>query len=173
MLIVNRTLQAPPPVAMHEGSSLDVRITRSLIRWFNNGSGVFAINFAADSNITLELSHNYIGGGLDVAGGVSRPLEVSNSVTTIRSHHNLYRSDHSEGAAPALIGWSLLGGTGPPPPLPIPSTHDNTLLLTSSHDRIEGFQTAINASAARRARPHRRPEQQQHTDPGANERPPQ
>ncbi len=153
VLIVNRTLQAPPPVAMHEGSSLDVRITRSLIRSFNNGSGVFAINFAADSSITLELSHNYIGGGLDVAGGVSRPLEVSNSVTAIRSHHNLYRSDHGEGAAPAAMGWSLLGGTGPPPPLPIPSTHDNTLLLTSSHDRIEGFRTAINASAARRAQP--------------------
>ena len=153
VLIVNRTLQAPPPVAMHEGSSLDVRITRSLIRSFNNGSGVFAINFAANSSITLELSHNYIGGGLDVAGGVSRPLEVSNSVTAIRSHHNLYRSDHGEGAAPAATGWSLLGGTGPPPPLPIPSTHDNTLLLTSSHDRIEGFRTAINASAARRAQP--------------------
>jgi hypothetical protein len=153
VLILNRTMQVPSPVAMHEGSSLDVRITRSIIRSFNNGSGIFAINFAADSNITLDLSHNYIGGGLDAAGGVSRPLEVSNSVTEIRSDHNLYRSDQLEGGAPAAVGWSLLGGTGPPPPLPIPSTHDNTLVLISSHDRIEGFRIAINGSAARRAQP--------------------
>ena len=103
MLIVNRTLQAPPPFAMHEGSSLDVRITRSLIRSFNNGSGVFAI-LRSEFEHHARASHNYIGGGLDVAGGVSRPLEVSNSVTAIRSHHNLYRSDHGEGAAPARHG---------------------------------------------------------------------
>jgi hypothetical protein len=149
---VTRTIQSQGPPFSHEGSALDVRIARSILRSSNNGSGVLAFNFAPRSHVAVTLSHNIVGGGISANGGVSRPLEVSDSAVEIESRHNLYRSD-GPAANPARNGWQLLGGSGPPVGISVPATSRNTLRLDSAHDRVEGFVTGIIAAAARRSFP--------------------
>jgi hypothetical protein len=142
LVVLARNPQFPdePP---HEGSVLDVRMTRSIIESGVGGSGVFAINFAAESSISIDLERNVIEGGLDMNGGVSRPDAVHDSVNTIRSHKNLYRG-------PGGVAFGITGGSGPPVTRfgPIGSTERNTLRMTSEDDRIEDLPVGVAATGA-------------------------
>jgi hypothetical protein len=140
--------QDPPP---HEGSTLRVTMERSIVRSPGAGFGVFAINFASDSEIGLELRRNVIGGGLSATGGVGRPDAVSGSAVSIQSSHNLYRSDSAD-QAPS--GWSLLAGADAPSPILVSgASTSNSLQIHSKDDRIEGFATGISAAGGRRFSP--------------------
>ena len=136
----------PPP---HEGAVVSVQMTRSIIRAPGGGTGVFAINFASGSQVTVSLTRNVIGGGLTATGGVSRPDGVESAETVIESEHNVFRSDS---AAPDPVGWLLLGGTDAPfPGLVSEGANFNSLRVRSVQDRIGGFATAIAAAAGRRS----------------------
>ena len=140
--------QDPPP---HGGSVLWVRMAQSIIRSANGGGGVFAINFAAGSQIGLVLERNVIGGELTATGGVSRPDSVSGSGVIIRSARNLYRSD-TPSATP--LGWNLIGGADSPSPLFVSAaTNFNSLEIHSNDDAIEGFATGISVIGGRRFSP--------------------
>jgi hypothetical protein len=152
VVVITRTIrdELKPPVAHHD-STLDVRIDRSILKSSQNGSSVFAINFAPRSHIKVSLNRNVLS-SLDANGGVSRPLQVVDSRVEIDSQHNLYRVD---GTPPAGMGWLLTGGGGPPPGvfppnIPGPATERNTLRIRSAHDRIEGFAVGIHARGAMR-----------------------
>lgn len=140
--VLARNLQAPnlPP---HNGSTVAVKLSRSILN--SVGSGIFAINFAAESTVTVDVERSIIGGGLDANGGVSRPDQVFDSGTTIRSRRNWYRG-------PGVQGWILLGGSGPPITVlgPIGPTVRNTLQMHSIDDRITGFSVAVMAAGSRR-----------------------
>jgi hypothetical protein len=136
---------APPP---HEGSTLRVKMERSIARSPGAGFGVFAINFASESEIDLELRRNVIGGGMTASAGVGRPDAVTGSALTIQSSHNLYRSDS---AVQAPIGWTLLAGADAPSPILVSgASTSNSLQIDSKDDRIEGFATGISAAGGRR-----------------------
>jgi len=140
--------QDPPP---HDNAALSLRLIDSIVRSSGGGWGVFAINFASDSEISLVLRNDVIGGGLGAAGGVSRPDAVSGSRVDIESRHCLYRSDT---ASPTPLGWNLVGGTTAPlPGLVSQASTDNSLRMHSRDDRIEGFDTAIAALGAQRVVP--------------------
>jgi hypothetical protein len=137
--------QDPPP---HVGSTLRVKMERSIIRSPGAGYGVFAINFASESEIDLEFGRNVIGGGMTAVGGVGRPNAVTGSSVIIESSRNLYRSDTTE---PTEVGWSLIGGADAPSPILVSeASTSNALEIRSLDDRIEGFATAIDAAGARR-----------------------
>jgi hypothetical protein len=137
----NPNLGQDPPA--DSGAALSVSLSDSIIRSPGAGYGVFAISFASDARIALVLERNVIGGGLNAAGGVSRPDAVTRSSTLIRSRGNLYRSDSVE---PTANGWSLIGGTTAPiPGLASASSTFNSLRMRSRDDRIEGFTRAISA----------------------------
>jgi hypothetical protein len=65
----------PPPV----GSTVRLKLSRSIIE--TTGSAIFAINFAAESTVSVDAERNVIGSDLDTNGGVSRPDLVHDSVT--------------------------------------------------------------------------------------------
>lgn len=164
LLVVTRNPPDRSPEPGHDRIRLAVEMRRSLIRSPANGSGIFAVNFAAVAEIELRLAGNVIGGGLDTAGGVSRGRPTYHSRTAIISHRNVYRSD---GKAAAGIGLFLHGGTTPPAPvasLAAAFTTDNSLSLKSKRDRIEGFATAVYAAAAWRPFSSSGPVSRSHVD---------
>ena len=133
----------------HEQSFVSVHLTQSIIRSPAGAIGVFGVNFAALSQIALHLRRNVIGGGLDGAGGASRPDSVVGAMVMVQSHGNLYRPDS---AAHSVPGWILSGGIDAPfPGLIAEETVNNKLWLRSIDDRIEGFASGIFAPAGRRA----------------------
>jgi hypothetical protein len=88
-------------------------------------------------------------GGLDVAGGASRPDSVVGAMAMVQSHGNLYRPDSATHSVP---GWILSGGADAPfPGLIAEETSNNKVWLHSVDDRIEGFARAISALAGQRA----------------------
>ena len=140
--------QDPPP---HEGAVVEVRMKRSIVRSPGAGIGVFAINFASQAEISLDLQRNVIGGGLNLSGGVSRPDAVTGASLTLRSRRNLYRSD-SVVATPT--GWSLIGGTTAPiPGLVSEASTFNSLEVDSNDDAIDGFSTGVLAMGGVRTGP--------------------
>lgn len=148
LLVVSRNPPDRSPRPPHDKIRLSVEMRRSLLRSPANGSGIFAINFAAVAAIELRLTGNVIGGGLDASGGTSRGRPTFNSETAIVSTGNVYRSD---GGAAAGVGLSLHGATAPPVPLPALAaafTTANSLTLKSKRDRVQGFETAVYAAAA-------------------------
>jgi len=140
--------QDPPP---HEGSTLQVRMDRSILRSPAGAIGVFAINFASQSEIALELRGNVIGGGLSATAGVGRPDAVTGSAVSVQSQRNLYRSDGSD---PTSNGWFLLGGADAPSPAFVSeASTSNSLRIRSRDDSIEGFATSILSAGGLRFGP--------------------
>lgn len=151
LLVLTRNLNLGAPPLPHEGAAITARVSRSLVRSPAGGGGLFAFNFAPLASVSLTLRGNVIGGEVTANGGVSRPDAVHDSEVRIASHGNLYRDDSSDPCAvPNRPGWNLVGGSGPPAPLPVPETARNTLRFRSLDDRIEGFARAVLATGARR-----------------------
>jgi hypothetical protein len=150
VLTLNPNLGGDPPP--HAGAVVEATVTRSLIRSPATGSecGLFPFNFAPQAAVSVTLSDNVIGGGMDANGGVSRPDAVYDSKTVVLSRHNLYRDDAPDACVSQSIGWKLTGGSGTPVPLPNPGAKRNALRVHSQDDRIEGFTNAIIATAGRR-----------------------
>ncbi len=140
---------APPP---HEGASLAVRMSRSIVRSpaTGTGCGVFAFNFAAQGDVSVALTNNVIGGGIIANGGVSRTDAVHDASTRIYSVGNLYRDDSPNPCAAPHLGWNLLGGSGAPVPLVLPETARNSLRIQSIGDQISGFPIGIVGAGGRR-----------------------
>jgi hypothetical protein len=136
----------PPP---DQGSTIDIRMTGSLVRSTLGGRGVFAFNFAPLSNVAVTLTGNVLG-GLTANGGVSLPDAVHDSEVRIESRGNLYRNEATNLCAASVIGWNLTGGSGAPAPVPVSATSNNVLQMQSVDDRIERFTTAVLASGSRR-----------------------
>lgn len=127
----------------HDRSRLKLTVKDCSIRSSLSGTGVFAANFASDSGLFVQLTHNRIGGGLDASGGVSRPASVSNSEVVIDSKDNLYCW---EGESAGGTGWSLHGGANPPSQgIQAGATSGNRATLGSRNDAIEGFVLGVNA----------------------------
>jgi hypothetical protein len=142
----------PPP---HDGSMLNARISRSVMHSPGTGYGVFAINFASQAKIDIDLTSNAIGGGLGAAGGVSRPEAVTGSGIVIRSKRNLYRSDSAD---PTPTGWTLsAGSTAAIPNIVSEASTSNSLKVHSTDDRIEGFAGGIFAAGGQRVTPTSEP----------------
>ena len=150
VVTLNPNLGSDPPP--HAGAAITTRMTRSVIRSTATGvaCGLQAFNFAPVASVSVALAGNVVGGGIIASGGVSRTDAVHDSRTDIRSRHNLYRNDSPNLCLPLRSGWNAQGGSGPPAPLPVGETRNNTLLLYSLADRIEGFTTGVNAAGGRR-----------------------
>jgi hypothetical protein len=131
----------------HEGAVLLVQMTQSIIRSPGAGVGVFAINFAAHTQIRLDLEGNVAGGGLSCSGGVGRPDDVTGAGLVIQSSRNLYRSDS---AIPTAIGWQLFGGADSPGVVVSQASTFNSLQMHSIDDTLAGFATGIAAAGGRR-----------------------
>ncbi len=131
----NPNLGQDPPA--HEGAVLRVEMRRSIVR--SRGDGVFAINFAAHSEIGLVLQRNVIGARLVATGGVSRPDAVTGATVSIESLRNVY---WNQSGLPGLVGWFLIGGAGSPAFPSAPST-SNRVDIHSGKDTIQGFQLGI------------------------------
>jgi hypothetical protein len=140
----NPNLGQDPPA--HEGAVLRVEMRRSIVRSSSRGTGVFAINFAAHSEIGLVLQRNLIGAGLVATGGVSRPDAVTGSTVSIESMRNVY---WNQSGLAGLLGWNLIGGAGSPAFPSAPST-SNRLEIHSGKDTIQGFQLGIVAIGGQR-----------------------
>lgn len=140
---------APPP---HEGATISVRISRSLIRSPAAGTacGLFAFNFAALGDVSVTLSNNVVGGGIIANGGVSRTDAVHDASVRLYSVGNLYRDDSPDPCAAPHLGWNVLGGSGAPAPLVLPETARNSLRVQSIRDRISGFPIGISGAGGRR-----------------------
>jgi hypothetical protein len=142
----NPNLSVDPP--QHEGAVLRVRMSSSLLRSPAGAIGLFAINFASNARIDLDLTGNVIGGGLTSSGGVSRPDAVTGSAIDVRSRRNLYRSDSAD---PTPFGWNLSGGsTAVIPNIVSEASTSNALRVHSTDDRIEGFVFAIGGVGGQR-----------------------
>ncbi len=146
--VLNRNVnlqQAPDPFTDSDVSAV---VTNSIMRAQRLGSAVFAVNFAARSQIDLLLFRNKFHGGLDSNGGVSRPDLVTDSSTSIVSIGNLY----SSGVAGAGVGWQITGGSGAPIVFPVPAvtTERNRLDIISLRDRIEGWSEGVAATGGAR-----------------------
>ncbi|MEA3001043.1 MAG: hypothetical protein QOK17_2876 [Sphingomonadales bacterium] len=138
---------APPPP--DDNARVTAIVRRSIIHSPAGGSGVFAVNFASRASVVVRLDHNVVGGGLDATGGVSRPDTVVDSATVIYSDSNVYKVDPG---SPAGIGWSLHGGSNPPPASIAPTriSRSNRLVMDSTNDRIEGFDVGLYAAGGAR-----------------------
>jgi len=135
----NPNLSFDPP--QHVGAVLNLKMSQSILRSPAGGIGMFAINFASQARIDLDLTGNVVGGGLTSSGGVSRPDAVTGSSIEIRSKKNLYRSDSAD---PTPLGWFLSGGsTAVIPDIVSEASTSNSLRVHSTDDRIEGFGQAI------------------------------
>jgi hypothetical protein len=119
---------------------------RSIIRSPGGGTGVFAINFAAHTEIGLVLLHNVIGGSLIATGGVSRPDAVTGASVSIESRRNLYEN---QGPLANTLGWNLIGGAGSPA-FPSAASTFNRLQIDSRNDTIQGFHLGIVAIGGQR-----------------------
>ncbi len=140
VLITTRNAFGPAPPAAHEDAQITLRMEHSVIRSSAGATGVFAINFGARGLITAELKHNYILGGLRVAGGVSRGDATSDAMVQIESVQNVYESPDSP---VPTIGWQIYGGSSTPIPIPTGVASSNTVYVSSTDDRILGFTTSI------------------------------
>ena len=134
--------------APHEGAKIAVRMEKSIVRTDGGGGAVFAINFAAHGNLSVALQGNLIEGGLDLAGGVSRPDLVTGADVLLESRNNLYV--RRPGMFAGHAWWVFGGSTAPLPGLAAPGASNNRLRIFSVNDRIEGFKFGIFAVAARR-----------------------
>jgi len=134
----------------HEGASISVSMSRSIIRSPRNIYGIGAINFAPNAHVELRLEENVVGGGLNATAGVSRPAQVTGSTVTVHSSDNFYGSRAPDPLT--NFGFRLHGGSSPPVgfPTPIPATTDNALRLHSMRDRIEGAFIGVYASSGAR-----------------------
>lgn len=140
--------QDPPP---HDGAFVCVHLKRSIIHSPAAGFGIFAINFASNTEIQLVLKRNVIGGGLNANGGTSRPNAVTGASVRIQSNQNLYRSDS---ATPTPNGWTLGGGsTAPIPGFVSEASTFNELEMHSNDDTIEGFAIGVSAVGGLRSTP--------------------
>jgi hypothetical protein len=149
ILTENPNLGADP--APHDGSALSVKVARSVFRASAGGIGWFAFNFAPNSRIALELSHNVIGGENLANGGVSRPDAVHDSEVRIVSDSNVYRDEWEDPCASPLIAWNFTGGSGAPLPVRrLAATVRNALRVRSVGDRIERYTTGVLATGSRR-----------------------
>jgi hypothetical protein len=149
-----------------EGSAVNVKLLRSVIRSLGGGGGFFAYNFAANGRISLDISRSLIGGTDEANGGVSRPDAVHDSEVRMTSQGNVYRNEWDDRCAQGVLGWNLTGGSGAPIQLTLPETARNRLIVRSTNDRIEGFTTGILATASRRfyAAPRNGPSTENHID---------
>jgi photosystem II stability/assembly factor-like uncharacterized protein len=148
VVVVTRNPNGGQDPPAHEGASLGLQMTRSIVRSPGTGYGVFAINFASHAKIDLDFERNAIGGGLDAAAGVGRPDAVTGSGIRIESRRNLYRSDSPE---PSDNGWTLYGGADAPSPAFVSEASTfNALRMRSKDDSIEGFAAGIFAAGGLR-----------------------
>ncbi|HMA19240.1 MAG TPA: serine/threonine-protein kinase [Gemmatimonadaceae bacterium] len=149
LLVITRNANgkaAPPP---DDGSVLAVKMLRSVIKSPGNGGGFFAFNFAANSRISLDISHSSIGGSSEANGGVSRPDPVHDSEVRINSEKNIYVNEQADLCVLNSLGLNLTGGSGAPIAMKLPQTLRNRLVVRSVDDRIEGFKTAVLATGSR------------------------
>lgn len=156
VVAVTLNLNGGAPPAPHDGSTLTLRMTRSVVRTVASDPvfvpGCWAHNFASRSKIELVLTQNVLGGGVEVFGGNCRVDATTESAVTLRSSFNLYRSDNA--ASPQPFGIVAVGGLTPNTPnVTFGSPTDNRVEVQSLQDRIEGFATAIYAAGGRRATP--------------------
>lgn len=143
-LTLNRAFGNPP--APHTGAVVKVEIRRSIVR--AAGRALFAMNFAPKGRVEVELTDNFVAGTIDAIGGISRPNAVTKATTKIVSRRNLYVS-----TGPA--GWIIGGGSSPPFTDPVPdATSSNEADVDSRDDRIDAFDTGVQAFAGRRHDPH-------------------
>jgi hypothetical protein len=140
----NPNLGQDPPA--HEGAVIRVEMRRSIVRSPSRGNGVFAINFASHSEISLVLQRNVIGGGLVATGGVSRPDAVTGASVSIESRRNVY---WNQSGLAGTLGWNLIGGAGSPA-FPSASSTLNRLRIHSEEDTIQGFRLGIVAIGGQR-----------------------
>lgn len=130
----------------HLGARVNLHVSRSVIR--AQGLALFAVNFASAGRIDIALSGNLVSGAVVATGGVSRPARVTDARTELHSTGNRYRL--SPGGDDDF-GWMVFGGSSPHLNAPeIPGPERNTLVVTSTGDRIEGFRIGILAAGARR-----------------------
>lgn len=143
LVVWTRNLNGGLPPAPESDALVTVRMTNSIVRSPNGGTGIFVNNFAPRAAISLTVSRNVIGGGLDASGGTSRGDLVERSSVEIFSFDNHYRNDSTR----FPIGVSLSGCAIAPVPVfaSLPSVN-NSLRMHSVHDAIEGFGYGIYAS---------------------------
>lgn len=135
----------PPP---HEGATLKLHMVRSIVRATGNGGAVFALNFAARGEISVEFEDNRIEGPVSIAGGASRPDLVTQASTSFESNRNLY-TRNPRGLD--RFAWRVIGGSSAHvPELAAPGASFNVAKVHSVDDRIEGIKVGILASAGRR-----------------------
>jgi hypothetical protein len=145
LVVMTRNLDLEPP---HEGAVLRVQMAGSIVRSPGAANGVFAINFASHSQITLDVESNVIGGTVNSAAGVGLPDAVTGASLIIQSSHNLYRSDS---LVPTATGWQLFAGADAPiPSIVSQASTFNTLQMHSIDDTLAGFATGIVAAGGRR-----------------------
>lgn len=145
LVVWTRNLNGVLPPAPESDVSVTVKMTNSIVRSPNAGTGIFVNNFAPRAAISLTLSNNVIGGGLDASGGTSRGDVVEGSSVAIFSFGNLYRNDSERDA----IGMSISGCAIAPVPAfaALPSVKDS-LRMHSVRDVIDGFSYGVYASGA-------------------------
>jgi hypothetical protein len=131
-----------------QGSKVTVTVTGCRTTCAAASPGICAVNYSSSSQISVTLTSNHIGGGLDVAAGVSRPDLVTGSTTTIKSNSNLYIGEGPE----SDTGWSLNGSFNAlNPSLNVTGgTTSNTLVVSSIDDVITGFRLSVDAFAGHR-----------------------
>ncbi len=135
----------PPP---HEGATLKLHMLRSIVRATGNGGAVFALNFAARGEISVEFEDNRIEGPVSIAGGASRPDLVTQASTSFESNRNLYTRNPG---GLDRFAWRVIGGSSAHiPGLASPGASSNVTRVHSVDDRIEGINVGILASAGRR-----------------------
>lgn len=144
----NPNIAADPPP--HDGADLKLSMRHSVVRSPGGASAIFGINFASEASVKLILKNNALGGGLDIAAGVSRGDLVRDSSTDIRSFDNLYFAE--EGFTPPF-GVRLLGGSDAPIPMGWPGGEFNYAGFRSRNDVIDGFALGVYAVAGNRFMP--------------------
>ena len=143
-LTSNRAFGAGPPP--DEGAEVTATLTQSIVRSTAGSTAIFAINFASHGSVTVIATTNRIFGSFEVTAGVSRPEEVTGASLTVLSDGNIYSA-----LGGTAVGWTIDGGSSAPiPGFVAPGASGNVLRFTSINDRIEGFQTGIAATAAKR-----------------------
>jgi hypothetical protein len=147
VLVYTRNPQkpAPPDPAPHENADVILALTRSIIRTPKDGKALVAMNFASRGEVIVNLTHNDIGGPLDVIGGLSRPDAVGHATTTIHSNRNRY----SVQGASDVAAWQITGGSSSPFGGNA-NTDSNSAIVDSNDDQIVNFLVGISAVGGRR-----------------------
>ena len=137
--------QRPPP---HEGASVSLVMSHSIVRSAGDGGALFAINFAARGEVSVKFEDNRVEGSVSVAGGASRPDLVAQARTSLESSRNLYVRNPG---GTDKFGWRVVGGSSAHiPGLASPGASSNVARVHSIDDRIEDFKVGIQAAAGRR-----------------------